>query len=715
MFNALDEKNKGYLDLQDFGIAFDAFRHQKFNHQTKHSRVLSGTLSASNGYSVGDEIAIDIINDDNVNLDMKESKESQLQVAIFQRLAIRRLKKRDRIYFADFWDAFVSLDNKNFGGGNYKSYDITEIDYPLHFMFEYLINGLRHSMKRNKNDNNKLDNSVMNLNRLIELPTTVNQWDKTINSNLQRLFYFAIGLEYEIQLLPFNGQNIFVSIVLAMKEISDILMVLDSEEHEHSSSDEYNSKYRDICIMCQLFCYKVLKELLTLPTVHTSNVLVEKCQLMIRNIYDDHDVELKDNSDDSSDSGFKFEGNVFDLCLHIKSYSIFGILLDSYSGHSPGNEKMANTILKLKEKLGNFSVDTLTNIIKEAVGNNTPVTVELVLPLALEKITIYNDVEKQVSDDKISKYLVTVVKEILMESVVHETMIVAIFETFNAYFRDNGVDMTIADLIQNNQTCHKMLSELTVEIVRTAIDPKLFNFLKKDFRIRSKLHFQMIQDNYVNNGYSKCKKIDDNITEYQNSLATNAIPSIAIKCPSIVNRGINYLVAETYDGNVENIKHFELLLDGLCKHYDPSLLCQNILNHAQFWYLLVTDTQTGNNSQDATNNYSLKYRMFVYFMKNYVRSIDLTSIEKQGQYHPLVGFFEEHDARFLFDHKSCVMEMVNVINDNITLIAQNAIQVGYYDDLYRFLSDKLNRLNSMSRFDKARRPEDSDQMWNKVE
>ena len=49
------------------------------------------------------------------------------------------------------------------------------------------------------------------------------------------------------------------------------------------------------------------------------------------------------------------------------------------------------------------------------------------------------------------------------------------------------------------------------------------------------------------------------------------------------------------------------------------------------------------------------------------------------------------------------------------LITQNAVQVGYYDDLHRLLSDKLHKLKTMSRFDKARRPEDSDQIWNKVE
>ena len=85
MFNELDKKNKGYLDLTDFGVAFDAFRHQKYDDNSK----LTST-----------------------SLDGDENKEYKLQVSLFQRLAIRRIEKRDRIYFGD---AFVSLDNKNFG------------------------------------------------------------------------------------------------------------------------------------------------------------------------------------------------------------------------------------------------------------------------------------------------------------------------------------------------------------------------------------------------------------------------------------------------------------------------------------------------------------------------------------------------------------------------------------------------------------------------
>lgn len=79
------------------------------------------------------------------------------------------------------------MDNKKFGG---KSYDITEIEFPLHFVFEYLINSLCHGAM-NWNDSG-VENSINTaLNELVEFPNTIDEWLQSANYNLQKLYFIA--------------------------------------------------------------------------------------------------------------------------------------------------------------------------------------------------------------------------------------------------------------------------------------------------------------------------------------------------------------------------------------------------------------------------------------------------------------------------------------------------------------------------------------------
>ena len=76
MFKYLDNDKNGYLDLNEFSVAFDAFRHRKM---TKYNNS-------------------DVDNKNSGSNEAMNVKEEELKVAVFQRLAIRRLEKRDRMY-----------------------------------------------------------------------------------------------------------------------------------------------------------------------------------------------------------------------------------------------------------------------------------------------------------------------------------------------------------------------------------------------------------------------------------------------------------------------------------------------------------------------------------------------------------------------------------------------------------------------------------------
>ena len=88
MFKYLDSDNNGYLDLNEFSVAFDAFRHQNMAQQSLLWQE-NDNNDKMNKY--------DIYMKNKLN-----EKENELKIAVFQRLAIRRLKKRDRMYVCVF-------------------------------------------------------------------------------------------------------------------------------------------------------------------------------------------------------------------------------------------------------------------------------------------------------------------------------------------------------------------------------------------------------------------------------------------------------------------------------------------------------------------------------------------------------------------------------------------------------------------------------------
>ena len=193
-----------------------------------------------------------------------------------------------------------SFDNKNFGG---RSYDITEIEHPLHFIFEYLINCLYYYHNEGK---------ISNLNQLIELPKELDEWNETLNYNLQKLYHFAVGLQCETQCLPFTNQNILISLVLTYNEINQI---------EKSGEDFMDDDHFDIlCQMCRLFVLKILKELLLLPAVQydSHDILLKECKICgINSAKTDNGSGTVNNDESQTEEeeivdSDKFSGDVLD-------------------------------------------------------------------------------------------------------------------------------------------------------------------------------------------------------------------------------------------------------------------------------------------------------------------------------------------------------------------------------------------------------------------
>ena len=182
LFNMLDKDGNGYLDEREFGFGFHAFR-----------EILSRTDD------------IETIHERKV-----EKEEEELKTAIFQRLAIRRPRKRDRVYFYDFYTHMTNYEDK------YKcqGFDILQIDYPIHYVFNYLshiADTLVEKARGKSRQDSKYAISSVIASDVIFVPTTPQELDDLFKKNLLNLYYFGVGMGFETLRMSHNLHNVLFS------------------------------------------------------------------------------------------------------------------------------------------------------------------------------------------------------------------------------------------------------------------------------------------------------------------------------------------------------------------------------------------------------------------------------------------------------------------------------------------------------------------------
>ena len=119
--------------------------------------------------------------------------EKDEQTRVFQQLAIRRNKNRDRIYFFEFFHKTADLKCESkkhqvFG------LDITQIDYPLHFIFKTI--------------EQSIVNSDKNITKMI--------------SNMHKLFHFCDGLRIDTQMDETLDEHVFYAVLDALYSIDTL-------------------------------------------------------------------------------------------------------------------------------------------------------------------------------------------------------------------------------------------------------------------------------------------------------------------------------------------------------------------------------------------------------------------------------------------------------------------------------------------------------------
>ena len=311
MFKKLDDKNKGYLVKNEFNQAYNILKLQFIDENENENSILP-TSSKMN--------------------------------EIFNLLAIRRLQERDRVYFLDFYDSLTNVRQKyfeaNISDNNVKfNYDITSIDCPIHYIFDYVVTCADRYYKSNNNKNNidqydKTSNVNEILDAIYHFPKTANEWSQVLNNNLLKLFYFIAGLHKESQPSIMNQQNILFTILFTKKKILSILSDCSKRDFDTTGVTEDDSgqvtvtKIDDIIIDGEIplskllvwFIDKLFVRLIALPTIQQTIVKKHKINKSQSQLL------LESKNDVGDDSIVTKIMNSLELSLALKNYEYFVVL-----------------------------------------------------------------------------------------------------------------------------------------------------------------------------------------------------------------------------------------------------------------------------------------------------------------------------------------------------------------------------------------------------
>ena len=231
MFKLFDTNNSGYLNFEQFTVAFNCFRHYTVLHLNSHCSTNNDQFQ----FQTPDNIPRPGI----ITRETSSDEEYQKMSELFHRLAVRRIKfnPRDRIYFSDFYDHLTSYRDR-FAG---KTLRISQIDHPLHFVFEYLVNGLYvyYFQFSQMSKQELMKTSVF----YFILPKNTQEWQKTLDNDLLKYFYFLLGLGKETQLLKSNKQTIITTIIYALNKMEEYRSMLlnNHENYDTNAADNVTS------------------------------------------------------------------------------------------------------------------------------------------------------------------------------------------------------------------------------------------------------------------------------------------------------------------------------------------------------------------------------------------------------------------------------------------------------------------------------------------
>ena len=308
-----------------------------------------------NGYLEEDEFSAAL---NKLNCSIKRASDEEKK-RVFQELAIRRLKKRDRIYFHDFFDKTTSVQCEN----NLSfDFDLTGIEYPLQFIF-YRI---KQEIQRIINSDNKRDYKLNNVNAIKE--------EQILIRNMKKLYQFCEGFSLLKQVDANTKQHVFYSVL-------DAFYIQDGIDKYKKKQIE---KYRNLL-------WLLFENLLESPSIDaklmlTRNNVFKKERHRMERRDDDNEQSGKHNEYSELTESLKSDGyngyNIFEYCFihkhrHRAKCELFSYLFDSFLKKAKKNNRIAlntdylQSLILNKGKLYHLFIATNGFHVKDK-HNNTP-------------------------------------------------------------------------------------------------------------------------------------------------------------------------------------------------------------------------------------------------------------------------------------------------------------------------------------------------------
>ena len=677
MFKMLDKDSKGYLSETEFLTGVGSLQHH-------------GTHS----------------NEQN-NKSLNELRQE------FYQLAIRRVEKRDRVYFSDFWDALTSAKS--------DSFDVIKINSPLHFIFQFIQDNLNHCISLQQSESNFSDTSAET--ELLQVPTTLNEWDKVLHNNLSKLYYFSVGLNLETQISDNKNSTVFAAIsayahIIQLIHDNTTNMKIANDNRDGSQYSSLRNKetgstygnsrgigtYMRIRKKSRKYHAKpppldtTLGAIgnLSLPQGYAKQLTIEiqndsqlngNPNIAITTMNSDEEIvfilrlcqmfvlkKLKhlltiETTKEQIRDRIGASLNLLDLCLETQSYSLLAMIVEIYinsndNDHDPHLQSIMDKLVGIKLNQSNaYEKDVaLFCLLKSAIEAGCANTTRILATAYFNNSDVKDD-----NHHDARKSCFELIYTCIFGSLAKNANVLSNVLEHWATINDNNDNMDEKSDAMQVKPAKQTVSK------ETKLLKRILECIDSDTRLRSKqgLIALMIQENYEKAGFKACNNIDSYIKEFQQEWLLKQVVPILLRQAKFAEKcSVRWILMELATKNVSIPSNMELL-DCICSTIIIDDSKESVVKalDSHVWDLAIQHQ---------------RYEMYVYLFDKYVEHIKNGNILSKNINSSIVNFFTQHDAQFLESQKVCVLKFFDVLAKNVDTLIVNKLHPLEIESLKQF-------------------------------
>ena len=394
-------------------------------------------------------------------------RDEQIQEKVFQNLAVRRLKKRDRVYFYDFYQSISGYRSR------LAQYDFSIIEYPIHWIIKY-VTKLYNNVNCDTDDKESINGDLLvgfdvdryGLNATNSTSNVAN-W-KIVLNKLLNLYYFAIGCGYDTQFDETNGyihNNIFFTII-------DALTSLSSNDDDSARNVQISLNNDKQTGPQQTENQKVAEQSLG---------VVDLVQALIWKIF--WHLLRKTNASQTIDEFNNIDQHIFMYCKQRKQWRIFTILFNYFLLHNGEDSESLNDYIKFEE----LTNDYLT-ILRHALKDNLEKVAKYILGKYKLQTILYSkkDDVHNISDQVTRQMIFSLFTDVFMSRNPSVTMVKLLLELLDIDDTKLLTDTMINDMNLLNLAIKCRISTTSAE--QTTVSKTISTILSYCIMERLEIH-----------------------------------------------------------------------------------------------------------------------------------------------------------------------------------------------------------------------------------